>query len=82
MDKLATDDVRQMQYYREEGYFHDTPEPYADLGEIILGKQPGREKEEERTMCINLGIAPDDMATAIRVYQQAIDQGIGTVLPR
>jgi ornithine cyclodeaminase/alanine dehydrogenase len=82
VDKLATDDVRQMQYYREEGYFRDTPEPYADLGKIIVGKRPGREKEEERTMCINLGIALDDMATAIRVYQQAIVQGIGTALPR
>jgi ornithine cyclodeaminase/alanine dehydrogenase-like protein (mu-crystallin family) len=33
-------------------------------------------------VCINLGIALDDMATAIRVYQQAIVQGIGTALPR
>ncbi|HJN07570.1 MAG TPA: ornithine cyclodeaminase family protein [Pirellulaceae bacterium] len=80
VDKLATDDVRQMGYYRREGYFHETPQAYADLGEIIVGKQPGREREEERTMCINLGIALDDMATAIRIYQQAIDQGIGTAL--
>ena len=80
-DKLCTDDVRQMDYYREEGYFEETPQPYADLGEIIAGKQPGRETEDERTICINLGIALDDMATAIRVYQQAIEQGIGTQLP-
>ena len=62
--KLATDDLSQMCYYRLEGYFQDTPEPYADLGEIAAGKKPGRESNEERTIAINLGLALDDMATA------------------
>ncbi len=81
VDKLATDDVAQMQYYREEGYFRGTPEPYADLGEIVTGTKPGRESEEERTVCINLGLALDDMATAALVYDRAVQKGIGTELP-
>lgn len=80
-DKLSTDDIRQMDYYREEGYFGDTPQPYADLGEIVAGKKPGREHDDERTVCVNLGIALDDMATAIRIYQRAVEMGIGTQLP-
>jgi ornithine cyclodeaminase/alanine dehydrogenase len=80
-DKLATDDTRQMEYYRDVGYFKRTPQPYADLGEIAAGKKPGRENDDERTISINLGLALDDMATAIRVYQKARDQGIGTELP-
>lgn len=80
-DKLATDDVRQMEYYRESGYFKNTPQPYADLGEIAAGKKPGRENANERTICINLGLALDDMATAIRIYKKAIKNGIGTQLP-
>ena len=80
-DKLATDDRAQMRYYREAGYFQSTPEPYADLGEIAAGKKPGRESPSERTISINLGIALDDMATAVRIYQRALDIGRGTRLP-
>jgi len=80
-DKLATDDLSQMGYYRQEGYFQETPEPYADLGEIVAGKKPGRESEEERAISINLGLALDDMATAILVYRRAVEKGLGTELP-
>ncbi len=80
-DKLATDDTAQMRYYREEGYFRDTPEPYADLGEIAAGQKPGRESDEERTITINLGLALDDIATAILIYKKAIAERIGTKLP-
>lgn len=81
VQKLATDDVLQMEYYRKAGYFQATPAPYADLGEIVAGKKPGRETASERTMAINLGIALDDMATAIHIYKYALAQGIGTKLP-
>jgi ornithine cyclodeaminase/alanine dehydrogenase len=79
-DRLATDDKAQMEYYRTVGYFKDTPKPYADLGEIVAGKKPGREKAAERTISINLGIALDDMATAILIYKKAVELGIGTRL--
>lgn len=80
-DKLATDDLDQMEYYRRAGYFRTTPAPYADLGEIVAGKRPGRERPEERTICINLGIALDDMATAVLIRRKALEMGIGTELP-
>ncbi len=81
MDKLATDDHAQMNYYRQEGYFLETPTAYADLGEIAAGQKPGRESERERTASINLGLALDDMATAIRIYQRAKARGSGRDLP-
>jgi ornithine cyclodeaminase/alanine dehydrogenase len=81
INKLATDDLMQMRYYRQEGYFKETPEPYADLGEIVGGLKPGRESSKERTMSINLGLALDDMATAIRIYKLAKTKGIGVELP-
>ena len=81
VDKLATDDAPQMRYYRGEGYFRDAPEPYADLGEIVAGTKPGRETEEERTVCLNLGLALEDIATAALVYDRAVADGIGTELP-
>jgi ornithine cyclodeaminase/alanine dehydrogenase-like protein (mu-crystallin family) len=81
VDKLATDDLAQMRHYRHEGYFRDTPEPYADLGEIVAGTKPGRESAEERTMAVNLGLALEDMATASRIYHQALTMGLGMRLP-
>ncbi|HUT24939.1 MAG TPA: ornithine cyclodeaminase family protein [Sumerlaeia bacterium] len=80
-DKLATDDLAQMRYYRQEGYFQETPEAYADLGELVAGRKPGRESDMERTISINLGLALEDMATAIRVYRQAKARGVGIELP-
>jgi len=81
VDKVATDDLEQMEYYREEGYFRQTPSPYADLGEILAGKKPGRQSEEERTFCVNLGIALNDMATGIMIYREARRRGLGIELP-
>ena len=81
VDKLATDDLGQLNYYRHEGYFKETPEPYADLGEITTGLRPGRESPEERTMSLNLGIALEDMVTAIRIYHLAKQRKIGIELP-
>ena len=71
MDKISTDDHAQFQYYRRVGYFQDTPDPYADLGELVVGKKHGREQEAERTMAINLGLAMDDMAVAPEIYRRA-----------
>ncbi|HSP05541.1 MAG TPA: hypothetical protein VLR94_00100, partial [Acidobacteriota bacterium] len=79
--KIATDDRQQLEYYRREGYFHETPQPYADLGEIVAGTKPGRERESERIIAVNLGIALSDMAVAIRIYRRALELGIGRTLP-
>jgi ornithine cyclodeaminase/alanine dehydrogenase-like protein (mu-crystallin family) len=81
MDKLSTDDHAQFQYYKTAGYFQGTPDPYADLGEIVAGKKPGRERADERCMAINLGLALDDMAVAPEIFRRARQKDIGTLLP-
>jgi ornithine cyclodeaminase/alanine dehydrogenase len=80
-DKLATDDHAQLDYYRTVGYFGQTPAPYADLGEIVVGAAPGRESAEERTMSVNLGLAIEDVATARLIYLRALAGGVGVDLP-
>jgi len=81
MDKLSTDDHAQYRYYKSVGYFQQTPDPYADLGELVVGTKPGRETSDECTMAINLGLAIDDMAVAPEIYRRAKSMGIGTWLP-
>ncbi len=80
-DKFCTDDVPQLHHYRDLGYFQDIPPIHADLGELVTGRKPGRQKPEERTIACNLGLALDDLATAPLIYQRALEKGIGTWLP-
>lgn len=81
VDRIATDDKAQMKYYRTVGYFARTPTPYADLGEIVTGRRPGRRSAEERTMSINLGLAIEDVATARILHARALEMGVGVDLP-
>jgi ornithine cyclodeaminase/alanine dehydrogenase len=80
IDRLVTDDVPQLDYYRSIGYFRQTPAPHADLGEVVAGLKPGRQHPDERTMAMNLGLALDDMAVAPEVYRRALERGVGTTL--
>jgi ornithine cyclodeaminase/alanine dehydrogenase-like protein (mu-crystallin family) len=81
VDKFCTDDVPQLEHYREVGYFQNIPVIHADLGELVIGSKPGRETPEERTIACNLGLALDDIATAPLIYKRALDRKIGTWLP-
>lgn len=81
MDKFCTDDRNQLEYYKSQGYFANLPEVYAELSEIISDAKPGRENAEERIMTMNLGLAIEDIATAIHVYQKAKKANVGTMLP-
>jgi ornithine cyclodeaminase/alanine dehydrogenase-like protein (mu-crystallin family) len=80
-NKFCTDDVPQLEYYRQLGYFQDIPQVHAELGELVTGKKSGRETTQERTFACNLGIALSDFATAPLIYARALDRGIGTWLP-
>ena len=81
MDKFCTDDREQLAYYRKLGYFSNIPGVYADLGEIVSSKKPDREYPYERIMSMNLGLAIEDMAIAILIYEEAKKTGIGKTLP-
>lgn len=80
MDRISTDDHAQFQYYKSVGYFQQTPDPYADLGELVARLKPGRASAQERTMAINLGLAMDDMAVAPTIYKMAVEKGLGQKL--
>jgi ornithine cyclodeaminase/alanine dehydrogenase-like protein (mu-crystallin family) len=80
-DKFCTDDVSQFEHYREIGYFQNVPAIYAELSDLVTGRKPGRETPQERTIACNLGLALDDIATALVVFNRALAQGVGTWLP-
>lgn len=51
-----------------------------ELGQIVVGRYPGRKQADDITLFKSLGIGIEDVAVAGRVYQAAVQQGIGTVL--
>lgn len=49
----------------------------GELGDLLLGKVPGRQNANEITVFKSVGIAPQDTVTADRIYQAALLQGSG-----
>lgn len=50
---------------------------YGEIGTILSGRLPGRENDEEITIFDTTGMAIQDNVTAVRVYQAALEKGIG-----
>jgi ornithine cyclodeaminase/alanine dehydrogenase-like protein (mu-crystallin family) len=82
-DKLVVDDWAQTKSYgmEDDGFYGDIPEHYVELGEILAGLKPGREKKEERIIAITCGLAILDIAIGKMVYERAREKGMGTYLP-
>jgi ornithine cyclodeaminase/alanine dehydrogenase len=75
-DKFITDDWEQTKYFNTQGAFPDgLPKLYAELGTIVCGEKPGREKEDERILAINIGLALEDIIVANRIYEIAKERG-------
>lgn len=51
---------------------------YGELGEVVIGKKPGRVDEQEITLFKSLGVAVQDLVTAQHVLREAERRGIGT----
>lgn len=61
----------------EEGYLTEDG-IYGEIGEIILGKKPGRENDTEITVFDTVGMAVQDMGMALSIYHKALEQELGT----
>jgi ornithine cyclodeaminase/alanine dehydrogenase-like protein (mu-crystallin family) len=48
-----------------------------ELGQVIVGRYPGRAHPQDVTMFKSLGIALEDVAVAARVYDEALAHGVG-----
>ncbi len=50
----------------------------AKIGDVIIGKTPGRDSDEEITVFDSTGLAVQDVVTAWKVYEKALERGIGS----
>lgn len=53
---------------------------YGDLGEVVAGLCPGRERDEEIIVYTHMGMGALDVAVGHMIYQKAVEEGVGTVV--
>ena len=54
---------------------------HAEIQEIVVGRKPGRQTEQERIIVRAEGLVSQDVALADWVYRQALERGMGMRLP-
>ena len=85
-DKVVIDDwdcnmtVREFRDMIDSGQF-DRARLHADIGEVVAGLKPGRERDDERILIHTTGMVSHDIGIAWRIYQKAVEQGLGIALP-
>jgi ornithine cyclodeaminase len=87
MDKIVVDDWGQahagqfgaLRRHVDEGLL-TRDNLYAELGAIVAGLDPGRERPEERILFWHRGLATTDIAVAHLIWRRAEETGVGTVL--
>ena len=81
-DKVVVDSLKQcarlgeLHHALEDGSMKEE-DVHAELGEVLLGKKPGRESDKEVTVCDLTGIAIQDVAISQFVYEKAKRSGKG-----
>jgi len=53
----------------------------AELGEVLIGKLPGRTSPSELTLFKSLGLAIEDVASAAYIARRAREAGVGQTVP-
>jgi len=56
-------------------------EAIRELGEVVAGNHPGRPGPEAITLFESQGVAMEDVAVAVRVWERARAEGVGQALP-
>lgn len=81
MDYVVADDIQQLEHLKESGFFHAVSRLDSDLGDIVVGRKLTARPASARILAFNLGVAIEDLATAVELYALARKQRVGTSLP-
>jgi ornithine cyclodeaminase len=85
-DKVVIDDwdcnmgMREFRNMLAAGQF-SREELHADIGEVVAGIKPGRERDDERILLHTTGLVSQDLGLAWHIYRNALDRGLGVPLP-
>ncbi|HEY8677023.1 MAG TPA: ornithine cyclodeaminase family protein [Candidatus Dormibacteraeota bacterium] len=89
MDKVVVDDWGQckaggrfgaLRPHVERGLLNETT-LHAEIADVVVGRRPGRERNDERIVFWHRGLATCDVALGSLLLERAVESGVGTVLP-
>lgn len=81
-DKFLVDDHGEMKYFMTVGYLeHGLPKLHGEIGEVVAGIKPGRERDDELIIDMNIGMGVEDMVVGWEVFRRAQEKKLGKVLP-
>jgi len=81
-DKYLLDSIEQHELLIDYGYYPwGLPEIYGETGEVLGGIKKGRENEDELIVCNNVGMAVEDIMVARIIFDKALENGVGKILP-
>ena len=88
IDKVVVDDWAQCE--RDDGFGALRPHVragllteetlYGELADVVVGRKPGRERDDERILFWHRGLATTDVALAQLIVERARERGLGTSL--
>ena len=79
--RTYTDDVAQHQHFQSDHFCPMTSSTPIELGDVVTGKAPGRLSHDERILTVLWGTGLADLGTAKYIYDKAIQEGVGTIMP-
>lgn len=77
LDQCAT--IGDLHHALSEGLLKKV-DVHAELAEVVVGRKTGRTSDEEITIFDSTGVAHEDAAAALLVYEKARKEGVGTVV--
>ncbi len=81
-NKFIVDSLEEMKYFITVGYLpHGLPSLHAEIGEVIAGIKPGRERDEELIIDMNIGMAVEDVVVGRELFKRACAMTLGRTLP-
>ena len=88
MDKIVVDDWGQagagplgaLRVHVDSGRLSED-NLHAELGQIVCGERPGREREDEKILFWHRGLSTTDIALGEALLAKARAHGVGTTLP-
>jgi ornithine cyclodeaminase/alanine dehydrogenase-like protein (mu-crystallin family) len=82
MDLIVTDDRGQIEHLKEYNLFLGLPKLDGELSDVAVGRLQARRSPKDRILCFNLGIAIEDLVTAVDIYRRATAKSVGQKLRR
>jgi ornithine cyclodeaminase len=86
LDRIVCDDYAHVEHHGVDVAYRAVRDGYisrdriTNLGDIIIGKAPGREGVAQRILFNPIGLGIHDVCEAYRVYRAARERGIGRML--